>query len=133
MLRLTSSTHSLSANPTIPFFIIINPDSGPGESDDGQPDSDYQDAIVALRTHANVHLVGYVSTAYGNRATADVETDIDTYAGWLLQWGMDGIFFDETATEQLSRYTDYSNYVRGKTWATSAAGLVSYAWQVWFG
>lgn len=106
--------NALSANPSVPFFVIVNPDSGPGAAG-SQPDaSSYQGCVTKLKTYANAHLVGYVRTRYGKRSQADVQTDISTYAGWASTYSVQGIFFDEVqpTSKFLSFYTSVTSSAR---------------------
>ncbi|KAJ7653520.1 Spherulation-specific family 4, partial [Mycena rosella] len=82
---------AISTYPDVQFYVIVNPDSGPGPTD-----TNYQAAVAALRTYANVLLVGYVYTSYGARPLDQVQQDIETYVGWPPASGLAGIFFDET-------------------------------------
>lgn len=77
---------------TVPFWVIVNPASGPGN----QVDANYTKAIDRLQGAGCVTL-GYVSTAYGKETIADVQADIDE---WLkLYPRIHGIFFDEMLFE----------------------------------
>ncbi|OBZ76981.1 Spherulin-4 [Grifola frondosa] len=97
---------------SLPFYIIVNPASGPGGAGT-QPDSTYQECIPTLKA-SNVKIIGYVLTGYGGRDQADVTTDIDTYAGWASSYQPDGIFFDEVsgATADFSTYSTYTSYAK---------------------
>ena len=70
-------------------------------------------------------VLGYVSTRNGNRATSDVEADIDTYASWATSYRPSGIFFDEVSdgAGKVSLYTSYVTYARN-------AGLDFVSWIV---
>ncbi|KAJ7627062.1 Spherulation-specific family 4, partial [Roridomyces roridus] len=114
---------AMSTFPSMQFYIIINPDSGPGDAG-SQPDPAYQTNIQTLRTHSNALLVGYVATGFGTRASADVLQDIETYAGWGAAYGMEGIFFDETMTGFDTEYTSYSHAVRTTAWPGRTTGYV---------
>ena len=78
---------AVAANPSLQFYTIVNPNSGPGAPP--YPSMDYVAAIAKLHTHANVKALGYVHTSWAERALADVESDIDTYAGWTGYTGAD--------------------------------------------
>ncbi|KAJ7627077.1 Spherulation-specific family 4 [Roridomyces roridus] len=114
---------ALSTFPSLQFYVIINPNSGPGDAD-SQPDPAYQTNIQTLRTHSNALLVGYVLTGFGTRASADVLQDIQTYAGWDASYGVDGIFFDQTMAGFDAEYTSYSDAVRSTAWPSRATGYV---------
>jgi len=103
--------NAISANPSVPFFIIVNPDSGPGAVG-SQPDAtSYQGCIPQLKSHSNVKTVGYVFTENGSRSQSDVDADISTYAGWDSTYRPDGIFFDqvEPTSGLLSTYTAFAS------------------------
>lgn len=112
-------------NPAAAFTVIVNPDSGPGAGK--APDSDYTAAIKQLRAAAGANqileVVGYVPTGYGKRAASKVKADVQKYANWPLDVAMDGIFFDEAATEQkwLKHYTDLTAFVKSQKWAATRA------------
>lgn len=93
----------------LPWYIIINPASGPGASGT-QPDLNYQQCIPKLHNNT-VTILGYVATNYGSGT--NVATDIATYAGWDSAYRPNGIFFDEASTSS----SDYSTY---SSWASSA-------------
>ncbi|TFK34631.1 Spherulation-specific family 4 [Crucibulum laeve] len=113
----TTVIGSIQACSTVPFYIVVNPASGPGASGT-QPDTNYQACIARLRTTASAHgnnlkILGYVATGFGSRASTAVTADIDTYNQWATSYRPDGIFFDEvaTATSFLPTYQAYSTKV----------------------
>ncbi|KAJ6545340.1 Spherulation-specific family 4 [Mycena capillaripes] len=112
---------AITANPTLPFIIVINPASGPG-STNTQPDTNYQSCITSLKSHANVRVIGYVATGFGGRSSSDVITDIATYAQWGAAYRPTGIFFDETeaTTQFVSLYQSYATSVRSGPLGSSA-------------
>lgn len=76
--------------PTV-GLAIINPDSGPGTSQD----QNYVNQT--LRTQAKgIIVLGYVYTSYGNRPAEEVKSDVDLYYTW---YRVNGIFFDEASTD----------------------------------
>lgn len=77
---------------TVPFWVIVNPASGPGAN----VDANYTKAIDRLIGSGCV-VIGYVSTSYGKRPVADVEKDIDAWR--KLYPRTNGIFFDEMLNE----------------------------------
>jgi hypothetical protein len=95
----------------VQFYVIVNPNSGPGLTD-----TNYQAAVAALHTYANVLLVGYVLTGYGTRPLDQVQQDIETYAAWPAATGLAGIFFDETLAGLTQTYTAYTDAARNATW-----------------
>jgi hypothetical protein len=73
---------------SVPFWVIVNPASGPGKD----VDANYTKAIDRLYG-AGCVILGYVSTSYAKRSEADVQGDIDR---WLrLYPRIHGVFFDE--------------------------------------
>jgi len=77
---------------TVPFWVIVNPASGPGK----QVDANYTKAIDRL-LGAGCVVLGYVSTSYGKRPAPEVQADIDR---WLKMYPRtQGIFFDEMIYE----------------------------------
>jgi len=108
---------ALNAHPTLPFTIVVNPSSGPGGT---LPDSEYQACLPTLRQTSNTHvkLIGYVRTNYTNRAAADVNADVATYANWPTSYRPDGIFFDEVTADatHASTYNTYITNVHTHTW-----------------
>ncbi|KAI0824687.1 Spherulation-specific family 4 [Trametes gibbosa] len=90
---------TIQAHPTVPFWAVINPNSGPGKRGSQAPAA-YQQCIPTLRAaSANVVVLGYVPTAYGAPSKrAGVARDVDTYAGWRgAAYRPDGVFFDEVS------------------------------------
>src|SRR4029077_1315152 len=59
---------------TVPFWVIVNPGSGPGK----RVDANYTKAIDRL-LGAGCVVIGYASTSYANRPAADVQADIDLW------------------------------------------------------
>ncbi|KXT01649.1 hypothetical protein AC579_1139 [Pseudocercospora musae] len=95
--------NAIDANPDLNFFIIINPNSGPG-SPPWWPDVNYLREVPKLNTKPNVRTLGYVRVDYCNRDVSDVVSDIKKYAKWPHDGGVkflhvEGIFFDETPHE----------------------------------
>ena len=98
----------------MPFYVIVNPDSGPGAAG-SQPNADsYQGCLPTLTESSNVVLVGYVATGYGSKSQAAVTKEVATYAGWDSAYRPSGIFFDEVepTSEYLSLYTTYAQDAR---------------------
>lgn len=77
-----------------PTFVVANPASGPGVSQN----SDWLNAITLSRT-AGIKVLGYVTTdggsGPGTRSLPSVTADIDT---WDSFYTLDGYFFDTTPT-----------------------------------
>lgn len=81
---------------TVPFWVIVNPASGPGT----QVDANYTKAIDRLRGAGCVCL-GYVRTDYAKRSVTEVKGDLDQ---WLkLYPAIQGVFFDEMIYEDTDR------------------------------
>jgi len=100
-----------AAESGVPIVAIINPNSGPDASG---PDSSYTTYMQKL-TNAGVEMVGYVHTSYGDRAIADVNADIDTYASKYP--GLKGIFIDEASASanEVSYYTQVYAHITSKS------------------
>jgi len=96
-----------AANSQVPITAIINPASGPG---DIPLSAVYVEGLNKLR-NANVTILGYVHTQRGGRDMALMKQEVDRYDQYF---DIDGIFFDEVATEatQLERYQELYNYVK---------------------
>lgn len=87
------------------WTIIINPDTGPGDS--SGPNEDFTPVLKRLSTYANVRTIGYVHTEYATRNISVVLQEVEVYANWSLissSLSVSGIFFDEAAFE----YSDQS-------------------------
>ena len=103
------------------YFVIINPDSGPGSAN-SQPDPTLAACIERLKA-PNAKLIGYVDTAYGQRASSAVTQDIATYAGWSSAYSVSGIFFDDVmATSKF--FSDYSSWAATARASFGGSGLV---------
>ncbi|KAE9393134.1 hypothetical protein BT96DRAFT_979084 [Gymnopus androsaceus JB14] len=96
----TTLFDSITANPNLLFYVIINPDSG------------CVPKLLALGD--NVKIVGYVLTGDGTRDSSEVLADIATYMAFPTTYRPSGIFFDETSatSEFLAEYTTYAEQVR---------------------
>ena len=80
-----------------------------------QAPPDYQTCIAGLRTEDSVLTVlGYVPTAQGTRASDDVIADVETYAGWVGAYALDGVYFDQVSatTPLLDAYTTWTQAAR---------------------
>ncbi|KAJ7722949.1 Spherulation-specific family 4-domain-containing protein [Mycena metata] len=88
------------------WYIIINPDSGPGSTD-----LDYQTCVSKIPSSDGQVIMGFIDTQGKN-----VEADIDTYAGWESSARPAGIYFDNVspAANQLSTYQGYASYAKSK-------------------
>lgn len=111
---------AISSHPDIPFRVIVNPDSGPG--DDQWPDSTYFAGIEKLNSYSNVQLLGYVHTSYTAEDAADVQANVTAYSTWASKGNqnttLSGIFFDEAprenAQDQISYMHDLSEFAKEK-------------------
>jgi hypothetical protein len=83
----TQVTQAKQAYPNVPILAIINPDSGPGPSQD----QNYVQGIKNLQA-AGVLVYGYVDTAYGSDSVSSVESNVNKYVSW---YHVDGIMFDD--------------------------------------
>ncbi|KAJ5292806.1 uncharacterized protein N7443_008759 [Penicillium atrosanguineum] len=86
-----------AAHPDILFQVIVNPDSGPGETT--YPDDSYIASVAQLNSYSNVEVIGYIPTGYGTRDISSIKTAIATYSNWSSYKAenitISGIFFDE--------------------------------------
>lgn len=83
----------VAAYPDVEFVLKVNPESGPGSSQN----SDFTTGFGILTGQGNtshMKIIGYVFTSYGARPIADVKTDVDRYVSWYGQY-IRGIFLDE--------------------------------------
>lgn len=84
---------------TIPFWVILNPASGPGKS----IDANYVKAVDRLRG-AGCVVLGYVSTEYGKRNETDVKSDVSRWIEYYPR--IHGVFFDEMLYEDTEKAVD---------------------------
>jgi hypothetical protein len=85
---------------SIPFWVILNPASGPGSN----RDANYTKAIDRLQG-AGCLVLGYVSTRYGKREASAVSRELET---WLrLYPRVQGVFFDEMINEDTDQAVDH--------------------------
>jgi hypothetical protein len=99
-----------TAHPSVPVIAVVNPDSGPGASQDGA----YTSGIAKL-TGANIAVLGYVATGYTSRdPQTEVEPEIDDWVAWYP--GVTGIFFDEQSNVAGDEpyYATLDAYAKGK-------------------
>ena len=94
----------------VPITAIINPNNGP---DGKPPNDDYKKGIADLR-QADITILGYVYTKYGDRPKEEVIQDIILYARY---YDLDGIFLDESASnaQQVDYYQEIYNYIKQHT------------------
>ena len=93
------------ANPSVPFIAVINPNTGPGSSQD----SNYVQGIKNLQA-AGVRVLGYVATGYASNSISSEESQVNSYHSW---YGVDGIFFDEMSNlaSTASYYSTLDSFV----------------------
>ena len=81
------SWNAVIAAATYVGILVMNPDSGPGTA----IVSEFSDAVQRCQA-ANISVLGYVDSAYGDRSITDVENDINNYVSW---YQVDGFFIDD--------------------------------------
>ena len=105
-------TAVIKAYPQVQWQVVINPGDGPNTTT-CPTDTDYISSISSMNSLANVMTLGYVDTAWANRAYSLVVQDINTYASWWncneqgYNISIDGIFFDDvnnTASSSVFTY-----------------------------
>ena len=115
---------SITSNPSLSFHVVVNPNSGPGDTQ--FPNTDYVAAVAQLNSYSNVQTLGYVHTSWAARSIADVEADVDIYAGWAGYSGadihMDGIFFDEAVAEYNTTTAAYISEISAHARSKLGAG-----------
>ena len=100
-----------AAYPNVPVIAIINPNSGPGSSQD----PNYVAGVNALKA-SGVVTIGYVWTNYGAVSLQSVENSIDA---WKSFYGVTGIFLDAMAY-----HTGYESYYQSiETYAKVTDGM----------
>ncbi len=98
-------------NPNISITAIVNPSNGHFDSED----SNYTKAIKELKS-ANIRVVGYVSTLYGERDIDEAIADIDAWSRIYKSSGVSGIFFDEVSRDiaYLDYYANLTNQAKSR-------------------
>lgn len=98
------------------IWAIINPNNGPGTA----KDQNYVNQINTFRA-AGGKIIGYVSTYYGDNVNPNPAGSVRTVAAvnqdinrWYDLYAIDGIFFDEQATQWDSDYATYCTTVRSR-------------------
>ncbi len=87
---------------SIPFWIIVNPDSGPGTA----IDANYTKAIDRL-VGAGCTVIGYVSTDYARRTQSQVVQQMKQWKEFYPR--VQGIFFDEMVYEDNLKSSEYQS------------------------
>lgn len=107
-MNYKAERYRVVAHPNLTFVCIVNPNSGPGDTQ--YPDSNYDPAVRQLNSYPNALTIGYVRTGYGTRDIGTVMSEVDTYAGWAgksMELAMHGIFFDEAPHEYVAASVPY--------------------------
>lgn len=84
----------------VPFWVIVNPASGPGT----EVDANYTKAIDRL-VGAGCVVLGYVPTSYGKIPAKDVQRDLDAWRRMYPR--VHGIFYDEMIYEDTTAAVDH--------------------------
>lgn len=84
----------------VPFWVIVNPASGPGT----EVDANYTKAIDRL-VGAGCVVLGYVPTSYGKIPANDVQRDLDAWRRMYPR--VHGIFYDEMIYEDTTAAVDH--------------------------
>lgn len=83
--------------PSLPFYVIVNPNTGPGNNT--LLDPNYARELPRLNSRKNVQAIGYVRTAWASRKISDVLQDVNIYSSWAdnktANYEVRGIFYDE--------------------------------------
>ena len=90
---------------TVPFWVIINPASGPGT----KVDPNYTKAIDRL-IGAGCVVLGYVSTSYAKRPAEAIEEDIHRWVEFYPR--THGLFFDEMNYEDREESVEYQRSLK---------------------
>lgn len=89
--------NAISSFPDVQFQVIVNPNSGPGET--AYPDENIIAGVAKLNNHDNVQVIGYVHTEYAERDISVIESQVSIYSKWASYKAknitVSGIFFDE--------------------------------------
>ena len=94
------------ASKPAPSVMILNPATGVGAG--SAPDPAFQAAVRQARA-AGAAVLGYSSTADGQRPAAEIEADIRNYKSW---YGVTGIFLDSVngVSSELPYYQQLASY-----------------------
>ncbi len=96
-----------TSSKPVPSTMILNPATGVGAGT--APDPAYQ-AVVKQAQAAGITVLGYSSTADGQRPIAQVEADVRNYKAW---YGVTGIFLDSVngVGSELPYYEQLAGYI----------------------
>ncbi|KAL4874592.1 Spherulation-specific family 4 [Aspergillus karnatakaensis] len=118
-----SHLEQIETNPTLDFLVIVNPNSGPGDTP--LPDANYSREVPRLNSYRNVYTVGYIRVDWCRRPLEESKAEVARYAGWSESYettglGVRGIFVDETPNHHseereayLAELTEYIKSVEG--------------------
>jgi len=97
--------------PHAEITAIINPSNGHFR----ESNSDFEHGIKDLHD-ANIKMVGYVYTSYGDRSVDEVKADIEAWQEYYQDLGINGIFFDEVSTnkDKLEHYSQLSTIAKSR-------------------
>ncbi|GLB43634.1 hypothetical protein LshimejAT787_1401460 [Lyophyllum shimeji] len=111
--RWAPISSAVSDHSAIPFYLVINPDDGPGAAG-SQPDPSYDACVPNLRpaSNSNAIVLGYVNLS--SKAVSSALVEIDTYAGWSSTSRPTGIFFDSTTADSVTEYQSLVSHAREK-------------------
>jgi len=91
---------AIAAYPNVQWEVIVNPNSGPGNtSANSYPDANYIAGVSKLNSYANVKTIGYVDTKYTAQTYDEVISQVAAYAYWSTysseNIALKGIFYDD--------------------------------------
>lgn len=119
---------SIHNYPYVQFLVIVNPDSGPGNNSTADPN--FASGLANLNAKSNVRTIGYVHTAWATRDSSVILHEISTYASWSNDtsgnYGIHGIFFDETPNNYTAEGESYMNLVDNYVKSHSGFGGLNY-------
>jgi hypothetical protein len=90
---------------TVPFWVIVNPASGPGT----EVDPNYTRIIDRL-VGAGCMTLGYVSTSYAKRPAEQIEEDVHLWAEFYPR--VHGLFFDEMNYEDAPESVNFQTSLK---------------------
>ncbi|KAK6362572.1 hypothetical protein TWF730_000029 [Orbilia blumenaviensis] len=116
---------SITANPSVLFNIIVNPNSGPGDLYT-YPNDDWKAVLSYANSLNNTKLIGYIDSSPTNIPVSKYRPQVQTYKNWAnfteKDIHVDGIFVDDMAysTSSKSYYTTFANNIKS-VWNSSPA------------
>lgn len=128
LFHLLELTYSIDKYPSLPFTVIINPESGPGINT--LLDQNYERELPKLNSRKNVKTIGYVRTTWATRNISDVLQDVSTYSSWAenktADYKVHGIFYDEVPNAYSSDTTTYMSTLDQYAKSQSGFGGINY-------